>query len=458
MQTLKNAIESIAAYARWMGVSALFALQLVGAGAAHAGLPIAHWVQDDGVQVWAVNSPALPMVDVHIDFDAGSRRDPPAQAGLAQAAALMLQKGVRAQGEAPALDENALGERWADLGAALSLHAGQDAFSLNLRSLTEPALLDAAVALAARQLAQPAWPAQVWARERAAWSASLREALTRPGVRAAQAFDAAVYGAHPYGQQTTEASLAAIDVADLRAWQARALQPCHARVSVVGALDAGAVRRLVQRLLGLLQPLSCSPLPIVPEVAPLAAAQALRLRMDAAQAQVWLGQPGLRRNDPDFLPVLVGNHILGAGGFSSLLTQVLREQRGLTYGVASHFSPGRHAGAFSVVLQTRPDQAELALSLVRAEVARFVQQGPSAAQLSAAQDELINGFALRIDSNRKLLDNVANIAWNDLPLDYLDGWTARVAALSPADVQRAMARVLDPQRMVSLILGPQGAP
>ena len=86
---------------------------------------------------------------------------------------------------------------------------------------------------------------------------------------------------------------------------------------------------------------------------------------------------------------------------------------------------------------------------------RFVAQGPTENELKAAKDNLIGGFALRIDSNRKLLGNVVNIATNDLPLDYLEGWTDRVAALTVADVRAAMARKLQPERMVTVVLGAQ---
>ncbi|KAA9155104.1 insulinase family protein, partial [Delftia sp. BR1] len=116
-----------------------------GATSAWALLPIQHWTQPSGAQVWLVDSPGIPMVDVQMDFDAGSRRDPANQVGLASAVALMASKGVTAQGSAPALDENGLGQAWADLGASFGAQAGRDSFSYGLRSLTEPALLQRAV-------------------------------------------------------------------------------------------------------------------------------------------------------------------------------------------------------------------------------------------------------------------------------------------------------------------------
>ena len=104
-------------------------------------------------------------------------------------------------------------------------------------------------------------------------------------------------------------------------------------------------------------------------------------------------------------------------------------------------------------MQTRPDQAAQAVALTQEVVADFVREGPSAQELQAAKANLIGGFALRFDSNRKLLDNVANIAWNGLALDYLDTWTAAVERLSVADVKAAFERVLRPQTMVTVVVG-----
>jgi zinc protease len=315
------------------------------------------------------------------------------------------------------------------------------------------------VALAARQLAQPAYPDAVWQRERSRWAASLREAETRPGTQASRAFAQAVYGPHPYGASPTEASLARIDIADLRRFHANMVLPCRARVTLVGAVRRNEADALVRQLLaGLPQArpgsAGCPALPPVPEVQALSAPADIRLPFAAAQAQVFLGQPGISRSDPDFFALLVGNHILGGGGFGSRLTREVRETRGLSYSVFSGFSPGRHAGAFTVGLQTRPDQAQQALDVARDTLARFVAEGPTAQELQAAKDNLVGGFPLRLDSNRKLLDNVANIAWNDLPLDYLATWTQRIEALTVAEVRTAMQRALQPGRMVSVILGP----
>ena len=421
---------------------------------AHAGIPIEHWTQANGAQVFLVQSPGLPMVDVQIDFDAGGRRDPPGRSGLASATAMMIGKGLKARGNLPAMDENAVGEAWADGGALFSASASGDRMSFTLRSLTRTEVLDASMRLAARHLADPAFAADIWARERERWSASLREALTKPGTVADRAWTPAVFGTHPYGQQTTPESLLSVSVADMQAFHARHIVPCRAKVSVVGALSKAQVQARVTELLAALPTgASCAALPAVPEVQPLAQAKEIFIPFESAQAHVSMGQPGYKRDDPDFFALTVGNYVLGGGGFVSRLTEQVREKRGLSYSVYSYFSPGLHAGPFAIGLQTRPDQARQAVEVARSVLKEFVEKGPTQAELQAAKDNLTGGFALRLDSNRKLLDNLANIAWHQLPLDYLDTWTQKVLALTVQDVAQAFARKVQPERQVTVVVG-----
>jgi zinc protease len=444
-------IKFIAKYVLLTWTFGLFGLQ-----SAVAAIPVQHWTQASGAKVYLVESPAIPMVDMQVDFDAGGRRDPAAQAGLASMTAGQFSKGVVAQGSEPALDENALSEAWADLGASFGSGAGSDRMSFTLRSLTYPDLLAKAVQLAARQLGGPAFPADVWQRDRERINASIKEANTRPATIAGRAFSNAVYGTHPYAYDTTEATLARIEVADMQALYQRAIVPCRAKVSIVGAVTRAQADALVTQLLARLPastPVACAPLPPVPEVTALSAPSDQRVPFDSAQAHVFIGQPGYKRDDPDFFALTVGNYILGGGGFVSRLSTEVREKRGLSYSVYSYFAPGLHAGAFTLGLQTRPDQAAQAVQVSREVVSRFVVEGPTEAELKAAKDNLIGGFALRIDSNRKLLDNIAAVAWNNLPLDYLDTWTQQVEKVTVAGIKAAFARKLQPEKMVTVVVG-----
>ncbi|MET0540592.1 MAG: pitrilysin family protein [Variovorax sp.] len=426
---------------------------------AQAAVPIQHWTLANGAQVWLASVDSLPILDLELDFDAGSRRDPAGQTGLASVTAEMVDKGIRAApGSGPyplAMDQNALGEAWADLGASFAAGAGSERMSFSLRTLSNPALLDKAVALAARQIGEPSFPADVWPGERDRIVASIKESNTKPATIASRAFAQAVYGSHPYGQETTEATLARIDTSTMRALYQQLIVPCRAKLSIVGAVTRPQAESIAMTLLSRLpaSPAGCPALPPVPAVAPLAAPSEQRIPFDSAQTHVFIGEPGYLRSDPDHFALTLGNYVLGGGGFVSRLTEQVREKRGLTYSIYSGFSPGLHAGAFRIGFQTRPDQAADAVKVSREVLAKFVAEGPSEAELKAAKDNLIGGFPLLLDSNRKLLGNIANIAWYGLPLDYLDTWTVRMNAVTTADIKAAFARKLQPERMVTVIVG-----
>jgi zinc protease len=424
-----------------------------------AAIPIVHWTQASGARIYLVESPAIQMVDVKIDFDAGARRDPADKAGLASVTAAQATLGVLAMGGDAALDENGLGEAWADLGASFGGSATSDRMSYSFRSLTFPDILPKVIALAARQVGAPSFAPDIWERNRQRLVASIKEANTQPATLANRAFAAAVYGTHPYGFDVNEATLAKITVDDMKTLYTRAVLPCRAVVSIVGAVTRAQADAMVTALFSRLSTASaadCAPWPAVPEIAPLAKAADERIAFDSAQAHVLMGQPGYKRDDPDFFALTVGNYILGGGDFVSRLTNEVREKRGLSYSVYSYFSPALHAGAFTIGLQTRPDQVNQALKISREVLAKFVADGPTASELKAAKGFLIGGFALRIDTNAKLLDNVSNIAWNKLPLDYLDTWTKAVEKITLADVKAAFARKLQPTNMVTVVVG--GAP
>ena len=427
------------------------------AAGAYAAPKIEHWTLDNGAKIYLVQSHSLPMLDINIAFDAGSSRDSVQKTGLSTFAAIMADKGVTASSNAktqPALDENQLSDSWADLGAEFDASSGRDEFGYSLRTLTYPDILPQAIDLAAHQIAHPAFPENVLKREQARAVASLKESLTQPGSLAIRAYSEAVYSGHPYGAQVTEQTFNAITVQDLKAHHAQYVLPCRARISMVGDISKEQADEIAQKLMAQLpQSQNCPALPDLPEVPLLDKEIKKVIPFQAAQAQIYIGQPGIKRKDPDYLVYVVGNHVLGGSGFSSRLMQQVREEHGLTYGVSSYFSPGVHAGAFTITLKTRPDQVLEAQEVAHAVLAEFVQNGPTDEELKSAKANLLGGFPLLFDSNAKLLAQVANIARNDLPLDYLDQWPQLIESVTNEQIRQAYQKLMHPDRMVTIILG-----
>jgi zinc protease len=426
----------------------------VGLSSAHAAPPIQHWRLNGGAEVFLITTPNLPMLDLQVDFDAGSRRDPPAKAGLSSAVSMMMTKGFKSSALGAAMDENALGQAWADLGANWSVSSSQDKMSFRLRTLSQSETLAAAIETAAKVISQPSFDPRVFARERAKAVDGLKESITQPGTLANRAFLQNIYPTHPYGVLLTEESIKNTEISDLEDFYKTHIQVCGAKISMVGNLGREQANEVAVKLMaGLATRVGCAKLAQIPPVPDLTKPTELRIDFESAQAHVLIGQPAIERSDPDYFALTVGNYVLGGGGFVSRLTNEVREKRGLSYSVYSYFSPAKQAGPFTLGLQTRPDQAQQAIEISRKVLSEFVKKGPTATELKAAKDNLIGGFPLRLDSNKKLLDNLSNIAWYELPLDYLDTWSARVERVSIEQIKTAFARHLQPDRMVGVVVG-----
>jgi zinc protease len=420
------------------------------AGPAAAALDIQSWTLDNGARVLFVESRAIPVLDVSVEFDAGSRRDPGGRSGTASLTNAMLARGVAAQGKEPVLTEAQISDAFADTAAQTGGEAGIDRAGLTLRTLSSAAERDASVALLARVLAQPSFPEDFFVRDKARTIAAIKEEETKPEAIADKAFWRLLYGGHPYARQPTVASVQPIAREDLVRFHRTHYVANRAVVAMIGAVsraEADAIARELTRRLPQGKTL--------PELPPVQVPPAREQWIDhpASQAHISLGMPAIERGDPDFFPLMVGNYTLGGGGFVSRLMHEVREKRGLSYSAYSYFSPLAQLGPFEAGLQTQKEQAGAALEVVRETIAAFLREGPSEAEVQAAKDNLTGGFALRIDNNRKILDNVAMIGFYGLPLDYLDTWTARVAQVEVADIRAAFGRKLALDGLSTVVVG-----
>jgi zinc protease len=309
----------------------------------------------------------------------------------------------------------------------------------------------------ARVLQHPVFPEAILTREKVRLIAELKEEETKPEVIAEKAFHKAVFGTHPYALLGSGdvGSVDRISVADLKDFYHTHYQAAYAVVAIMGDATRAQAEAIAQQLTAQL-PQSPAPAPL-PKVAMKIPASEQRISHPASQSHILIGAPGMSRTDPDYFPLFVGNYTLGGGGFVSRLMNEVREKKGLAYSVYSYFMPLKQPGAFQIGLQTRKDQADEALKLVRSTLDGFVAQGPTEPELLAAKQNIIGGFPLRIDSNRKILGYLSVIGFYDLPLTYLDDFTRNVNQVTVAQIRKAFASHIDPQAMATVIVGaPEG--
>jgi zinc protease len=411
-----------------------------------AGPKIQSWNTANGAKVLFVAASDLPIVDMRVVFDAGSARDG-ATPGISH-----LTNGLLTEG-AGDWDANRIAERLESVGAELGSGALRDMGWVSIRTLSEPKALATSVETMATILGKPTFAEDALERNRQMMLAGLERLEQAPGKVAKRRFYKEVFGDHPYGVHGggTRESLAGFSTDDLRAFHRRYYVAANAVVAIVGDLDRKGAEELAERLTAQLQ--RGEHAPELPQVAALGAGKEVRETFPSSQSHIFLGQPGMKRGDPDYFPLYVGNHILGGSGLVSLLAEEVREKRGLSYSVYSQFSPMRVPGPFVMGAQTQNAKADEALQVMRHTLNRFVEQGPTAEELDAAKKNITGGFPLRIASNSDIVSYLGMIGFYGLPLDHLDTLVAKVNRVTTEQIKDAFRRRVHPDRLVTVVVG-----
>jgi zinc protease len=416
---------------------------------AWAGLNIQHWVTPQGARVYFVENHDLPMLDVSVDFAAGSARDTRERAGLASLTRHLMTLG------AGVYSERDIAERLADVGAVLSGRFDADRAGFQLRTLSGEDERGKALDVLAAVLSSPGFAQEIVEREKARVVAALKEASTKPEVIGAKAFSVAIYGEHPYalpegGEPDTVSRLSREDmVAFYKAYyRAEAMT-----VALMGDISRKEAERIAERLAAGLPPGEAPP--PIPPLNPAEFGGERVIPHPATQSHLFMGLPGMKREDPDYFPLYVGNYVLGGGGFDSRLMKEVRQNKGLAYSVYSYFVPMQEAGPFQIGLQTRRGTTEEAVRTSREVLSRFLQEGPTEEELVQAKNNLVGGFPLRLDSNKKILEYLAVIGFYRLPLDWLDTYTSKVEAVSHDDILRAFRARVRPEALSTVVVGGQ---
>ncbi|MES2919079.1 MAG: pitrilysin family protein [Pseudomonadota bacterium] len=411
---------------------------------------IQHWVTASGVRVYFVAADELPMLDVRLVFDAGAARDG-ALGGLASVASRMLDDGT------PTRDASAIAAGFESVGAEFGASSHRDMAVVELRVLSEPAFREPALEVLADVVANAAYPADAYARARKSSEIGQQQQEQSPAAIAGRVFYQGLYGDHPYAHPPTgtRESLAKITREDLVAFHDRYYVARNLTLALVGKVSRAEAEAIAERI-GKALPAG-EPAPALPEVQRLGKSRHLHRSFPSAQTHIIMGQPGIRYGSPDYYALLLGNEILGGGGFTSRLMDELRTKRGMTYGAYSGFQQMRAEGPFQISLSTRADQADEALRVIRGLLGEFVKQGPREAELVAAKANIVGSFPLSTASNDSIIGFLGAIGFYGLPLDYLDNYVAKIEAVTAADVRDALRRTLRPERMLVVTVG-QGQP
>ncbi len=423
-------------------------LALLAAAPLRAQITVQEITSPGGIDAWLVEEPAIPFVALELRFLGGTSLDTPERAGATDMMATLLAEGA---GE---LDSRAFAAATEALATGFRFSAGRDMLSVSATMLTENR--DEAAALLRSALAEPRFDADALERVRARAISGARSDLRNPSSIAGRTFAEMAWGDHPYSQPAsgTEETLAALTRDDLLAAHAGAFARDRLFVAAVGDITEAELGALLDDLLGWLPETGAD----LPERATAQLSGGVTVvPFDGPQSMVIFGQPGLPRDDDDFIAAFVLNEAVGGGRFGTRLMREVRQRRGLTYGIGTGLASGRFGDTVQGGFSTDNSRAAEAIEVVRAEWAQVASEGLSADELEAIQTYLTGAYPLRFDGNANIAQILVGMQVQGMPADYIAERNDLIRAVSLEDIQAIAARLLDPEALHFVVVGrPEG--
>jgi zinc protease len=418
-------------------IIALATLAAVVSSPTHA-LEIKRVKLDNGMIVLLSPQRNLPMVTAAIAFDAGARRDPPGKAGLANLTADSLMQGTRT------MSADELNRKVDFLGSSLDVDAGTDYATASFTSLKR--YWRDTLHLAAGVLTGPGLRDADISRKQAEQVAALKAAEEEPGYVAQITFLKEVFGPNgPYNHLPggTVDAVQKLTAEDVRNFYHQFYRPEAAVAAVAGDVDPDeVVKALSAELSSLKGAVPAQKPPALPVISP--GAHVTTINRDVAQANIIIGFDGISRSNPDYYKLQVMNYILGGGGFASRLVKEVRSKAGLVYSIASYYQAALFPGSFQVVLETKNQSANQAISMVLAQMRRIQESPVSDAELQSAKKFLVGSFPLKIDTQGSIVQFLLQVQIYGLGLDYIDKYPGYINAVTAADVQKVAREYLHP--------------
>lgn len=411
----------------------------------HAAVEIQEVTSPGGVTAWLVEDYTVPIIAVRFAFSGGSVQDPVGKEGLSN-----LMTGLFDEG-AGDLDADAFQERLDEVGAEMSFDARRDAVYGSIRMLAESR--DEGFDLLRLAVNEPRFDVGPVERIRAQIVTGIQRDMRDPNFLGREEFARALYGDHPYAKRSegTVETLATITTQDLHALHERTFARANLDIAVVGAISAEELKVELDRVFG--------DLPAEPRLEPvtkakLNLAQTVRYDYPLPQATLQLVYPGLERDDPDFFPAFLMNHMLGGGTFSSRLFDEVRERRGLAYGVGSALITSEHADMLMIGTSTRADRAQETLGVIRNVVHDMAENGVSEEELERAKTYLIGAYPINnLGSSASVASTLVELQKEKRGIDYIERRKGLIEAVTADQVKAAATRLLNADPAI-LVIGP----
>jgi zinc protease len=405
----------------------------------------ARTVLSNGMVVYLLENPELPLIRVSALIRTGSIYDPPNKSGLAKVTAAVMRNGG-AEGRTPKEIDETLENLAAEVEFSTDTESGSG--YLFARKQDFPKVLP----IFADLLMWPTFDPDRLDLVKKAQIEAIRRQNDNPEEIAYREFRRALYRGNPRGRTPTVESIENIKREDLIVFQRRYFHPTTFSLGVSGDFKKEEMIATLEKTFGSWNR-SLIEIPSIPFPSPQEGRSIYYVPKDTPASTVLLGHLSLPQNHPDYFPFLILNFILGGGGFNSRLTQEIRSNQGLAYNVGSFYSGRVGYGVFGALCQTKSSTTHKVISLLDEIIAGMKKNPPGAEELLWAQNTLVNQFIFSFSSSAAIVGQQMRLEYDGLPEDYLETYQERVAAVTAADLRRVAQSHLHPDQSVLVVVG-----
>ena len=406
--------------------------------------PVTRETLPNGVRVILMEYRRAPALTLAAQFPGGQRRDPGAKAGLASLTAELMRKGTEKR------SAQQIAEEIEFVGGTLSSGADDDRLSISLSVLSKD--LERGLDVFTDVIRRPTFPKEELERERALTLAALQALPEDPGTVAARMAAQVAYARHPYGAAPTMTSVRAITREDVQRYYEQWIKPDRMILVAVGDFKtADMLARLKARFADWprAQPVSI----LAEKLISGARRMVLVDKPDAVQTQARWVRLAIPRGHPDFYAAQLAETILG-GGFTSRLVDEIRVNRGLTYGIGSSFDQQLEGGTFGVSTFSKVETTKSLINAVNDVLKRTAEKGFTAAEIQKGKQYIAGIFAIRVQTPESIAGELADMAFYDLPNDYLQTYIQKIKAVTPEQLNRIARQYFAPDRLSLVLVAP----
>jgi len=424
----------------------LFILLMLLMSSAQAQLEISQWQTPEGAKVLFTQAKGLPMLDIQLNFDAASSRDGE-QFGLATLTNTLIGTATKT------LSEEQIINQFESLGSEFSTTSLKDMAIVSMRTLTRESILKQSLSIFKEVVTNVDFQQAYLSREKRQIYQSIEASKQNPASVAKLKFDQLVFADHAYSHAKigTKDTVIAIQLDDLKRFYHQYYVAKNMTIALVGdisKIQAQQIARQISHGLNIGEKAQTNPM-----ISPLKQTQEMYVEFPSEQTHLLIGQTGVNRTHSDYYALYLGNHIFGGSGLSSILSEEVREQRGLAYSTVSYFTKMKSNGFFLIKLQTKNSQTQQAKQLVLNTLENFIKKPIDPQLLQDGKDNIVGGFSLETSSNANILTYLSIIGFYELPGNFLSSFTKKIDAISEKEVQSAFRRLINLNKLIILSVG-----